>query len=148
MNKLMSLVIILVSLSISTNLVLAQVDLSKDTSQDIIAQKAYPEPELLSPIKVKFPRGSDTKKVKGYVEPFTIQPYVIRSIDNQLFRVQVFPEGVEASIYFVKGNSKRFLGSVSGGVWSGVVPETGDMVVEIVASGETGYSYTAEFRVR
>ncbi|CAC5341972.1 MULTISPECIES: hypothetical protein [Planktothrix] len=55
---------------------------------------------------------------------------------------------MEASIYFVKGNSKKYLGSVSGGVWSGVVPQTGDMVVEIVAKGEIGYSYTAEFTVR
>ena len=42
---------------------------------------------------------------------------------------------LEASIYFVKGNSKKYIGSVSGGVWSGVVPQTGDMVVEIVAKG-------------
>jgi hypothetical protein len=148
MNKMMSLVIIFVSLSISTNLVLAQANLSKDTSQDTIAQKAYLEPESLSPIKVKFARGSYKAKVKGYIEPFTIQPYIISSKDNQLFRVQVFPEGVEASIYFVKGNSKKYLGSVSGGVWSGVVPQTGDMVLEILARGETGYSYTAEFTVR
>jgi hypothetical protein len=47
MNKLMSLVIIFVSLSISTNLVLAQANLSKDTSQDTIAQKAYLEPLVL-----------------------------------------------------------------------------------------------------
>ncbi|MGL4501986.1 MAG: hypothetical protein ACRC2M_19380 [Planktothrix sp.] len=55
---------------------------------------------------------------------------------------------MEASIYFVKGNSKKYLGSVSGGVWSGVVPQTGDMVLEILARGDTGYSYTAEFTVR
>ena len=64
MNKLMSLVIIFVSLSISTNLVLAQANLSKDTSQDTIAQKTYSEPKLLSPIKVKCARGSYKAKVK------------------------------------------------------------------------------------
>lgn len=148
MNKMMSLVIISVLLSISTNLVLAQTNLSKDSSQDIVAQKAYLDPELLSPIKVKFSRGSYIATVEGYVEAFSIQPYVIRCTNNQLFRVQVFPEGVEASIYFVKGNSKKYLGSVSGGVWSGVVPQTGDMVVEIPARGDTGYSYTAKFTVR
>ena len=90
MNKLMSLVIILVSLSISTNLVLAQANLSKDTSQNTIAQKAYSEPELLSPIKVKFARGSYKAKVKGYIEPFTIQPYIISSNPHSADRGQIF----------------------------------------------------------